>query len=102
MVARIDLSGTGVARNIAVAPLATDLGRVEVGGSIRLGDVVAGGIAIHNVDAAAAFTLTSVTISDGAFTLIGPDRTRVGPGEVATLDAVFVPAAAGAQTAAIE
>jgi uncharacterized protein (TIGR03382 family) len=102
MVARIDLSGTGIARNIAVSPLAIDLGSVEVGGSIRLGDVVAGGIAIHNVDAAAPFTLTSVTISDGAFTLVGPDRTQLGPGELATLDAVFAPAAAGSQTAAIE
>ncbi|TMQ08300.1 MAG: choice-of-anchor D domain-containing protein [Deltaproteobacteria bacterium] len=96
-IARIDLSGRGIARDVAITPLAIDLGTVAVGATLRLGELQPGAIAIRNADPAASFTITGATLSgDAAFHLIGPDRTVIAPGEVATLDLEVTPTVPGA------
>jgi MYXO-CTERM domain-containing protein len=101
-IARVNLTGRGIARDLAIAPLAIDLGTVTVGTTLRLGDVQPGAIAIRNADATATFTISSATLSsDPAFRLIGPDRTVLAPGEQAKLDLELTPTAPGALTAQI-
>jgi uncharacterized protein (TIGR03382 family) len=101
-IARIALSGRGIARNLSVAPGSIDLGAVTVGTTLRLGELPSGAIAIRNTDAAASFTISRVTLSgDPAFQLIGPDRTVLAPGERAQLDVALTPTAPGALAAQI-
>jgi len=101
-IARVSLTGRGIARDLAIAPLAIDLGTVTVGTTVRLGDLQPDAIAIRNADAAAAFTISSVTLSgDPAFRLIGPDRTVLAPGERARLDLELTAATPGALAAQI-
>lgn len=101
-VARVDLSGIAIDRTVAVSPLAIDMGSVTVGHTVKLGELMPGAIAIRNTDAAATFTISRVTSDNPAFTLIGPDRTQLAPGELAHLDVAFAPTAAGDDTATIE
>lgn len=97
--ATVAVAGDGVRgdpHHLSIAPGAIDLGTVIVGTTLRLGDLQADAIAIHNTDSAATFTISSVTLSgDAAFQLIGPDRTVLAPGERARLDLELTPTAPG-------
>jgi trimeric autotransporter adhesin len=100
-IARVDLAGRGIARDLAIAPLAIDLGSVPVGTTVRLGDLRPDAITIRNADAAP--TVLRVTLTgDPAFRPIGPDRTSLGPGDSAKLDLSYAPTAAGAATTQID
>jgi MYXO-CTERM domain-containing protein len=102
-IARIDLAGRGIARELAVSPLTIDLGSVAVGTTQRLSALAPAAIAIRNLDAAASFTLSSATITgDPAFQLIGPMPMALGPGQRAVLDLAVTPTSAGEHTAVID
>jgi uncharacterized protein (TIGR03382 family) len=95
-VARVTLTGRGIARDLTIGPLAVDLGTVKVGSTVRLGDLQPGAIAIHNADTAATFTIARIEwTGDAAVRLVEPAQLTLAPGETVTLDLVVAPTTVG-------
>jgi len=89
------LSGRGIARPATVSRLTADFGEATTGEQVRLSDLQAGEIVVHNGHTA-AFTVTAV-VTEGAefFASLLPANATVAAGADLRLDAAFQAADAG-------